>query len=163
MPAIYEKLGIRFFYPDNWELDESEVLDGNNTVSVYSPGGAFWSIIMHPPGLEPEDLVDAALEAMHQEYDEVDAEPFHDVVGGREVHGSDLNFYCFDLTNTALIRALATQHGTYLVLCQADDHEFERVGAVFEAMTSSLLNPSAKMSSFVKSTSPSHAGTHGDD
>jgi hypothetical protein len=163
MPAIYDKLGVRFFYPENWELDESEVLDGNNTVSVYSPTGAFWSIILHPPGLEPEDLVDAALEAMHQEYDEVDAEPFQDVIGGREIHGSDLNFYCFDLTNTALIRAFATQRGTYLVLCQADDREFERVGGVFEAITASLLNPSAKMSSFVKYTSPSPAGTHGDD
>lgn len=34
MPATFDKLGLRFFYPDNWELDESEVLDGNNTVSV---------------------------------------------------------------------------------------------------------------------------------
>jgi hypothetical protein len=163
MPATYDKLGLRFFYPDNWELDESEVLDGNNTVSVYAPGGAFWSIIMHPPGLEPEDLVDAALEAMNQEYDEVDAEPFHDVVHGREIHGSDLNFYCLDMTSTAQIRAFATSHGTYLVLCQADDRDFERVGPVFEAITGSLLNPSSKMTSFVKSTSRSPAGSASDN
>ena len=161
MPAIYDKLGVRFFYPDNWELDESDVLDGNNTVSVYSPEGGFWSIIMHPAGLSPEDLVDAALEAMEQEYDEVDAEPFHDVVNGHEVCGSDLNFYCLDLTNTALVRAFGNERGTYLVLCQAEDHEFGQVGAVFDAITSSLLNPAEKMKTFVTSTRPSPAGIDG--
>ncbi|HEX4130311.1 MAG TPA: hypothetical protein VHZ24_09720 [Pirellulales bacterium] len=148
MAAVYEKLGIRFFFPEDWDLDESEALDGNNMVSVYSPLGAFWSVIVHPPGLEPEDLLDAALEAMRQEYPELDAEPFCDVIQGHEIVGSDLNFYCLDLTNSALVRAFGTSRGTYLVLCQADDREFERVGAVFEAMTHSLLDPTASSDGF---------------
>ena len=37
MPAVYEKMGIRFMYPDNWTLDEEEALHGNQSVSVYSP------------------------------------------------------------------------------------------------------------------------------
>jgi hypothetical protein len=152
MPGVYDKLGIRFLYPDNWTLDESEMLEGNSTVSVYSPGGAFWSIIAHPPELDPADLVDAALEAMRQEYDELDAEPFHDVISGYEVVGSDLNFYCLDLTNTAQIRSFSTDDASYLVLCQADDREYDEIGGVFEAMTRSLLDPATKSSTFVNST-----------
>src|SRR5690349_11181738 len=72
MPSVYDKMGVRFLFPDNWTLDESDVLDGNSTVSVYSPGGAFWSIILHPPELDPDDLVEAAVDAMRQEYDELD-------------------------------------------------------------------------------------------
>lgn len=152
MPGIYNKLGIRFLFPDNWTLDETDVLDGNSSVSVYSPGGAFWSVILHPAELEPEDLVEAAVDAMRQEYDELDAEPFHDVVAGQEVVGSDLNFYCLDLTNTALIRSFSTDGATCLVLCQADDREFEELGGVFDAITRSLLDPNLKAASFVNST-----------
>ncbi|HWA96890.1 MAG TPA: hypothetical protein VG713_00290 [Pirellulales bacterium] len=162
MTAVYEKLGMRFFYPDHWTLDESEALDGNSMLSVYSPHGAFWSVIVHPPGLEASDVADAALEAMRQEYQELDAEPFCDVIAGHEVLGSDLNFYCFDLTSTAQIRALATTRGTYLLLCQADDQEYEEVGAIFDAMTLSLLNPTMSAASFERSLKAVAAGEEAD-
>ena len=48
MAAIFDKLGIRFLYPENWKLDESEALEGNQVVTVYSPGESFWSIMIHP-------------------------------------------------------------------------------------------------------------------
>ena len=38
MPSTYDKLGIRFQFPDNWSLDENEARDSGNAVSVYSPG-----------------------------------------------------------------------------------------------------------------------------
>ena len=143
MPALYDKLGIRFLYPENWQLDETDMVEGNNSVTVFSPEGAFWTILAHPPGLDQQDLIQAALEAMHEEYDEIDEEAYHDVIAGREVFGVDLNFYCLDLTNTAWLRSYATDEGTYLVLCQGDDREFERVAGVFDGMLQSLLNPSS--------------------
>ena len=39
MAAIFDKLGIRFQYPENWTLDESEALAGDQAVTVFSPGG----------------------------------------------------------------------------------------------------------------------------
>jgi hypothetical protein len=155
MPAVFEKLGIRFMYPDNWTLDESEALEGNDTVTVYSPDGAFWSIIMHPPGLEPKDLVDAAVDAMRDVYDELDAETGQETIGERTVVSSEMNFYCLDLTNTAIARSFATPTATYLLLCQADDREFEEVGPVFEAITRSLLTSNASGEDFVDSTTES--------
>ncbi len=148
MPRIFDKLGVRFLYPDNWTLDENEVLEGNNTVSLYAPGGAFWSIIVHPAGFEPADLVEAAEAAMEQEYEQLDSEPFVDVVGSTEVLGADLNFYCLDLTNTAQIRSFATEDASYLILCQAEDREYAAVGPIFDAITRSLLHPQATAAQF---------------
>jgi hypothetical protein len=87
----------------------------------------------------PKDLAEAALQAMRQEYSELDAERVREKSAGRELIGYDLNFYCLDLTNTALVRAVRTADATYLILCQAEDREFAEVEAVFRAITASLL------------------------
>lgn len=139
MPAVYDKLGIRFHYPENWTLDESEALEGEKSVSVYSPGGAFWSVIVHPPTLDPQALANAALDTMKQVYDELDTEPVVEAIANCELVGCDMNFYCLDLTNTAQVRAFRRAEATYLVMCQADDREFAEVEPVFRAMLLSLL------------------------
>jgi len=140
MPSQYDKLGIHFQYPDNWTLDEIEARDSGNSVTVYSPGGAFWSITIHPASQSPQELADAALKAMRREYDELDAEPVAETVSGQEMVGWDINFYCLDLTNTAVVRGFSTSRATYLIFCQADDREFDEVEQVFAAITRSLLS-----------------------
>jgi hypothetical protein len=140
MPSQYDKLGIHFQFPDNWTLDEIEARDSGNSVTVYSPGGAFWSITIHPASQSAQELADAALAAMRQEYDELDAEAVAETIAGQELLGWDLNFYCLDLTNTALVRGFSTDEATYLIFCQADDREFDEVAPVFAAITRSLLS-----------------------
>ena len=140
MPSSYNKLGLTFQYPDNWTLDEKDALEGENTVTVYSPGGAFWSIVVHPAQVDPEDLTKTALKAMRKEYDELDSERVQETIGEQNLIGYDLNFYCLDLTNTALVRAFRTPGASYLILCQADDREFEQIEAVFRAITASLVS-----------------------
>ena len=139
MPALYEKLGIRFQYPENWTLDEVEALEGNNSVAVYSPGGGFWSIMIHPPDASPEALVEAALSVMRQQYDDLDAEGVAETLAGRRLVGYNMNFFYLDLTSTALVRSFATDRAAYVVLCQADDREFADIELVFRAITASLL------------------------
>jgi hypothetical protein len=139
MPETFDKLGVRFQYPENWILDEKDALEGDNSVSVYSPDGAFWTLIIHPAGRDPGDLAGAALRAMQQEYEQLDAESVLETVGGRELVGFDLNFYCLDLTNTAMLRAFSTPAASCLILCQAEDREFAEVETVFRAITQSLL------------------------
>jgi hypothetical protein len=139
MPAVFDKLGIRFTYPENWKLDETEALEGAATVTVYSPGGSFWSISLHSIDTEPEELVAAAVKALRETYDELDAETTTDEIAGHELAGSDVNFYCLDLTNTALVRSFMGERFNGLILCQADDREFAEIEPVFRAMTVSLL------------------------
>ena len=139
MPAVYDKLGIRFQYPDNWTLDESAALAGERSVSVHSPGGAFWSIVLHDPDTDPGELAAAALEALQAEYRDSESEAVHEQIGQHAIEGYDLNFFYLDFTNTALIRAFRTSSGVSLVLCQAEDNELNVLGPVFRAITASLL------------------------
>lgn len=139
MPAVFDKLGIRFTYPDNWTVDESDALGGECSVTVYSPGGAFWAVSLHDPDTVPKDLVKATAQALRETYPDLDFESVTETISGVETAGADLNFYCLDLTNTAMIRAFRAPRFNCLVLCQAEDREFEDVGPVFRAMTQTLL------------------------
>jgi hypothetical protein len=140
MPARFESLGISFQYPDNWALDDSDAVLGRQSVTVYSPGGAFWSVAVHPGSPDPAKLAAAIVETMKNEYDSLESEPAAETVVGYELAGYDLAFYCLDLTNTALIRSLRIAQTTYTIFCQAEDRDFERLRAVFQAITTSLLS-----------------------
>jgi hypothetical protein len=140
MPAAYDKLGVRFQYPDNWTLETDAVSEERQTISVYSPGGAFWTVMCHSPDADLEELARTALVAMENEYEDLDSEAIQEQIGDVEVQGFDLNFYCLDLTNTAWIRVGSGKKASYLVICQAEDLEFVEVSGVFRAMTASLFS-----------------------
>jgi hypothetical protein len=140
MPAVFDKLGIRFQYPENWTLETDSTTPGRQSVSVYSPGGGYWSVMAHPANSDPAELATAALDIMKAEYDELDSESAQEEIGGVQLTGFDLNFYCLDLINSARIRVFSTQRANYLVICQAEDREFERLSPVFQAMTTSLIS-----------------------
>jgi hypothetical protein len=142
MLASFDQFGIRFQYPDNWTLEADDLLRGQGAVSVYSPGGGFWSVTVHDPHDDPGDLVDAVVDTMRNMYEDLDAEETTETIDGREVSGCEMNFYCLDLTNTATVRVLESSRANYLVLYQAEDREFAELEAVFEAMTASLVKQS---------------------
>jgi len=140
MPLKYKKLGISFQYPDNWSLDEENALAGGQSVTVYSPGGGFWSVSLTPPSADPAELAKAAVEVMQEEYDDIEAELARQTISNHDMIGYNLNFYCLDLTNTARVRSLRTDQATLTIFFQAEDHEFDRIEPVFQAMTVSLLS-----------------------
>jgi hypothetical protein len=133
-------LGISFQYPDNWTLDDSDALLGRKSVTVYSPGGAFWTVAIHSDTAEPAKLAAAIVDTMKQEYQGLEAEETVESVAGHDLLGYDLAFYCLDLTNTAHARSLRFAHNAYTIYCQAEDREYARVKKVFEAMTITFLN-----------------------
>ncbi|NQU24731.1 MAG: hypothetical protein HQ567_25900 [Candidatus Nealsonbacteria bacterium] len=140
MPAEFQKMGISFLYPDNWTLDEDDALAGRKSVTVYSPGGAFWSVSLHPTSTDPTQLAQAAVEVMRGEYPAMEADEARESMVGHELVGYDLGFYCLDMTNTAAIRCLRGVRTTLTIFYQAEDREFSRIEQVFRAMTTSLLN-----------------------
>jgi hypothetical protein len=142
MQARFDKFGIRFQYPDNWTLEADDLLHGQGAVSVYSPGGGFWSVTVHDPADDPAELVHAVVDAMRNMYDELDAEETLETIEGHRVRGCEMNFYYLDLTNTAIVRVLASARGNFVVVCQAEDREFAELENVFAAMTTSLLKES---------------------
>lgn len=142
MPAKYEKMGIAFQYPENWTLDEEDAVAGTPSVTVYSPGGGFWTVALHPRSADPARLAQAAVTAMKEEYEGLETQAAQETMKDHELQGFDLNFFYLDLINTARIRTVRLPHATYSVFCQAEDREFERVERVFAAMTASLLQGS---------------------
>jgi hypothetical protein len=140
MPAEFNKLGISFQYPDNWILDEEDALAGERAVTVYSPGGAFWSVSVHPRSANPDELAKAAAAAIEEEYEEVEAEETREALAGCESVGFDFNFFYLDFTNTATVRCLRGDEGSYVIFCQAEDREYEQLQRVFQAITVSFLN-----------------------
>jgi hypothetical protein len=137
--AVFDSMGIRFEYPEAWSIDEPTFRHGHASVSVVSPGGAFWSLSVHAPTADLAELLGAVLECLREDYPELESETIRVQVDGREITGYDIHFFYLDLTNTALIRGFQTPHGSYLLLCQAEDREFEEVKGVFYDITRSLL------------------------
>jgi hypothetical protein len=139
MPRTFDKLGLCFQYPDNWTLDEADAVAGREAVTVYAPGGSFWSVAVHPCAAEPLQLAETVVQAMRDEYAAVEVEPTQETLGGRELVGFNMNFYYLDLTSSAEVRSLRLGDHTYTLFWQGEDREFDRLAPVFRAMAVSLL------------------------
>lgn len=126
-------------YPDNWTLDEGEAVEGGSSVSVYSPEGSFWSIVVESHNVDPAEMATAALQAIKSVYESCDSEPMSETVAGHEIRGYDANFFCLDLLSTAKIRGFRTAENSCLVVWQAEDRDLVVHEPVFRAMTISLL------------------------
>jgi hypothetical protein len=152
----FDRFGLAFDYPDNWSVDTSDAEGRFAAVTVYAPEGGFWSVSGHAAGGDPAALSQAVLEEMKREYRDLDSERADEVVAGRTLAGLDMNFYCLDLTNTAQVRTLATPGAVWLLFCQAEDREWDRIAPVFAAMTTSFVR------GLSTSTSPGGRGEEGE-
>ena len=135
----FDRFGLAFDYPDNWSVDISDSGGRHAAVTVQSPEGAFWSVSGHAPGGDASELAAAVLGQMTDEYRELDSETAEDEVAAHRLLGYDMNFYCLDLTNTAQVRTLETPAAIYLLFCQAEDRDWDRLAPVFAAMTASFV------------------------
>jgi hypothetical protein len=136
----FDRFGLSFDYPENWSVDIGDSGGQHAAVTVYAPGGGFWSVSGHAPGGEPAELMAAVERQMREEYRDLDAEAAADDIAGHRLPGIDFNFYCLDLTNTAQVRTFSTPRGIYLLFCQAEDRDWEQVAPVFAAMTASFVS-----------------------
>ena len=139
MSATYHQQGVRFLYPENWELAEGDPRDEPRTVMVQSETGAFWSLALYPSDVNPASLAETALAALQEEYEDLEVEPVSESIGGVPAAGYEVHFYVAQLVAAARIRVFERDSSLVLLLCQAEDREFDRLEPVFEAMTVSLL------------------------
>ena len=137
--ATYDKSGLNFLYPENWQLVEDSMDEIPRTIVIQSPTGAFWSVDIHPFSVSREELIETVGQAMKEEYPEMESYPVMDAIDGRESVGVDLFFCCLDFVVQSRIRALQEGHATYLLTYQAEDRDFEKLEPVFRAITTSLM------------------------
>ena len=117
----YEDHGLRFDYPSAWEVevtDHGPVL----TVALQDPGGLGFALITTDESRpDPADVADAALEAMREEYPELDASPAMETINDHCATGHDVEFIAMDMTNAARIRCFRTPRRTVLAFGQWSD------------------------------------------
>jgi hypothetical protein len=137
MAALFQDDGIRFRYPENWELERTED-DTGWTVSLQSPGTAFLMLCLRADMPPADDLAETALAALREDYPDLEADDCVDSVAGQPAVGHDIRFFSFDLTNTCWTRSFYAAGGTVLLLCQTNDLESETHEPVLKAICASL-------------------------
>ena len=137
----YSQYGIRFEYPDGWDVDDGEAADAR-TITVNSPETSFWCLSLFQGRPTVDSVLEAAVGAFQEEYDEVDVyspEITHiDDLCDEDVEGRDVEFVCLELVNTACLRAVTTPAFTLLVLYQGTDFELASTRRTLEKITESL-------------------------
>lgn|ERR1019366_9483533 len=137
MPRLFEADGIRFMYPDNWQLTREDAESGW-TVSVQSPETAFFILTYDDAMPEVGQVAETVLEALRADYPDLEADDAMESLAGQPALGHDIRFFSLDLTNTCCTRAFYSDTGTVLVMWQANDLELEQIEPVFKAMRASL-------------------------
>jgi hypothetical protein len=133
----FEQSGISFFYPENWRLEREES-DTGWTVQVQSPDTAFFLLTLNEDGPSSEEVARTALEALREDYPDLEADECVDSLAGQPAVGYDIRFTSLDLTNTCWTRSFYCADGTVLVLCQLNDLELEQHEPVLRAICASL-------------------------
>jgi hypothetical protein len=138
---VFDDLGIRFEYPDDWEL---EVVDDDSdgdraTVTVQAADGlAFAMLTLDGDRPAPAELIDEALGAMREEYPNLEAVDSLETIGGHPAVGHDLEFLALDMPNSCVIRAFRTARRTILVFCQWSELDDEDLGPTMALLRKSL-------------------------
>ncbi|MBM4091794.1 MAG: hypothetical protein FJ276_20560 [Planctomycetes bacterium] len=139
MTASFDRHGIAFQYPANWRVSDERVTSRVHCVTLQSPGSGFWMLQVVPRGEAIDGLVDQIIRSVQQEYEEVEMLRVEELIGATPATGFDLHFFCLDLLVCAQIRSFVLPGKTCVLLCQAEDHEFDRIAPVFLAITVSLI------------------------
>ena len=139
MPAIYENLGIRFLYPENWSIVDEERDGWPRSVTVQSPETSFWTLLVYPPRQAIGPIIDHVIESIRETYEELEVLEAKETIGDIATSGVDICFFYLDLLVEAKIRVLSTPSATLLWHCQAESREFDKMEPVFQAIAVSLL------------------------
>jgi hypothetical protein len=138
MFEVFESHGVHFEYPAAWPIEVSE--DGEAiTVEVQDPSGLAFALVRTDPSRpDPARVADEVLEAMREEYPDLDADPALEHIEGYRATGHDVEFFALDVTNAATIRCFRTPRRTVLIFGQwsdlADEDLAELVRAVFQSV-----------------------------
>lgn len=118
MNGIFDDYGIRFEYPDVWEIDVAD--DGTRTtVSLQAPEApAFVMVALDTDRPAPAEMADEALLAMKAEYPDLEAAPALETINGHRAIGHDLEFFSLDMTGACVIRSFRTERRTVLIFAQ---------------------------------------------
>ena len=136
--GVYEDHGVRFEYPSGWELEVAA--EGSEaTIAIQEPGGLAFTLVTTDESCpDPEDVAAAALEAMREEYPDLEAELTLETLGEYDTTGYDVEFFALDIANAATIRCFHTPRRTVLIFGQwtelGDNNLADLIRGVFRSV-----------------------------
>lgn len=139
MPKQYTGLGLTLLYPDSWTINEEPAESDRRGVSLETPGGSFLSIDLLDSQQDPDQAVDEAAEAMNEEYEDVESEPYEVEIAGQLCIGTLQRFYYLDFVVASKLFTIDTQQQCYLVQIQGEDRDMDAQALVFEAVLTSMV------------------------
>ncbi len=137
MPAIFERDGLRFRYPENWRVEENAVTEGWS-VTIQSPKTAFLLVNVYPNRPAVKEVLETALTALREDYPDLEVQEASEHIAGHHAKGLDVQFFSLDLTNSCWIRGFRSRKGTVLILAQTNDLELESAESVLRAIRASV-------------------------
>lgn len=137
MSEIWEGHGLRFAYPETWELEEQSD-PGQLALTLTSPRTAFWSLMLYFDSPDPEEVLETILSTFEEEYPELDIYPSDAVIDEAPTLARDIDFVCQELLNSAWVRVFVAEEFTGVVLWQGYHGELADFGEEMQAMTRSL-------------------------
>lgn len=133
----YSEHGVQFLYPPDWELHE-EIQGPTVAISVTSPETTFLTIWLMRERPNPQTMLDSALDAFEEDYDNVDIYRSETEICEYPCLKCDVEFVSLELINSATIHSLRTGRFSVLILCQGTDHELEHTRPILEAIVDSF-------------------------
>lgn len=138
MSQRYSGHGLRFRYPESWQLSE-EAFDDCVTVTVASDTTVYWCASVFGGRPQIEHVLETAGEALESEYEDLDREEHSTDIGPYRAVGQRYEFLCLDLVNTVELQAFRTGRFTVLIMIQGVDTDMEQHRETLEEITASLM------------------------
>lgn len=138
MPQTYEGEGFQCLYPDNWTLSQEKHADYEG-FTLESPGTAMFSVLQYRQPVEPQLAIDHAVKTLEDIYEDCEVEPVDSDLPVDEAVSTELHFFVQRMLVAIRLQAFRAGGKTYLCQQQAEDREYDRTEAVFNAMLHSLL------------------------
>lgn len=138
MDQQFAQFGVRFRYPGDWQESVDE-LEDTITVTLNSPGTAYWSLSIFPTRPDVEYVISTAEQAFEDEYEELEREDDFRKVGPYDADGYRYEFMCLDLVNVLSLRAFRAGGRTYLLMAQGLDRDMEELESTLDEISDSLI------------------------
>ncbi len=136
MIASFERAGIRFQFPENWTLNDET--DGEDWVATLETPGSALMVLTYREDVEPAELGDETIEALREEYPDLDAEVTVESVAGQTAIGYDVDFITLDSAVTAKVRVLEAAAGALLIFWQLAEKDREHYESLLNAVMASI-------------------------
>jgi hypothetical protein len=134
---VFEGHGVHFEYPSDWTLSQASEA-GNVAVTVESGATAFWMLSILQDRPPAEDVIQAALDSLQDEYEDCDIYESSEQICLLPTEACDVDFSCMELLNRACLRSCEGDTTSLFVLYQTSDVETEEMTPQLQAMTKSL-------------------------